>query len=46
MFWKFGYLDLEFARPVKWALVTSVLMYHDPSGKSKVVDFGRNYLTG
>jgi hypothetical protein len=20
-------------------------MYHDPSGKSKVIDFGRNYLT-
>ena len=25
--------------------VTSGLMYHDPSGKSKVIDFGRNYLT-
>jgi hypothetical protein len=26
--------------------VTCGLMYHDPSGKSKVIDFGRNYLTG
>ena len=26
--------------------VTSGLMYHDPSGKSKVIDFGGNYLTG
>jgi len=42
----FRYLNFEFARPVKLALATSGLMYHDPSEKSKVIDFGRNYLTG
>jgi len=26
--------------------VFSGTMYHDPSGKSKIVSFGRNYLTG
>jgi hypothetical protein len=26
--------------------VTSRPMYHDPSGKSKIVSFGHNYLTG
>jgi len=26
--------------------ITSGAMYHDPSGKSKIVSFGGNYLTG
>jgi hypothetical protein len=41
---KFGHLDFEIACPVKWALVTSGLMYPDPSQKSKIIDFGQKLL--